>query len=344
MAPSIPPVTAALLAALLLASCVAYLSPASHAALMLLPGHTVLGEHAVWNVLTAFLIETHPVKLCVSVGLLLLLSPRSEPQPLRGMSRRLALSVLLPVTLTGLLTSFTCLMMYLTTAQEQYLYAPLWGSAPVAVAVAVTAHQVGGDAPIAGVHVAPWVTYSSMPLLVLVVAGVGTYLVPVSRDFLPALLTWVLAWAYLRFVHDYGTPGVVGDVRDEFEFLVMMPTPLRTPLRPLVKLISAVFMPLGIFARAKGLGVTSLPPSLMEVAGGASVAAFGGDAKAGRGAADPVAERRRERALAALDKKLSELRQSMRGPTVSSGSVATVASATAPPLPADANGAAGSTS
>ena len=109
---------------------------------------------------------------------------------------------------------------------------------------------------------------------------------------------------------------------------MLLPPPAhrRTPLVPLLKVISALLLPLWVFKRATGDGMKTLP----SLASSANATAAG-DARLGSaaqssslnggtggipavgGTADPVAERRRERALRALDKKLAELRSTMRG-------------------------------
>ena len=68
----------------------------------------------------------------------------------------------------------------------------------------------------------------------------------------------------------------------------------------------------------------TLPPTL-AVAGMGAIYGVGSESGKGGGsttaaAPDPVAERRRERALKALDKKLAELRSSIRAPASGTGS------------------------
>ena len=110
------------------------------------------------------------------------------------------------------------------------------------------------------------------------------------------------------------------------------------PLRPFVKLLSAVFLPLPPFSRATGDGLKALPGlHLVPAPGGAYASSTVGvdmtlrhgvgagsshGSLASSGTVDPVAERRRERALRALDKKLAELRTNMRGGGASAGALA----------------------
>ena len=92
------------------------------------------------------------------------------------------------------------------------------------------------------------------------------------------------------------------------------------------KLVSAICLRLPLFTRATGDGLASLPllapPPVVATGAADGGRAAGGDYGAavvgsavvvGGSGADPVTERRRERALRALDKKLAELRSNMRG-------------------------------
>ncbi len=85
--------------------------------------------------------------------------------------------------------------------------------------------QVLGDTPILPLH-APFITFSLMPLLCVVIAAVSQYGLHTSEDFAATCVSLVAAWVYLRWLHTYA-PGAVGDTRDEFEFLSMIPNPIR---------------------------------------------------------------------------------------------------------------------
>jgi hypothetical protein len=65
-----------------------------------------------------------------------------------------------------------------------------------------------------------------MPLLCVVVAAVCQFALRSSKDFAATCISLVAAWVYLRWLHAY-YPGAVGDKRDEFEFLSMVPNPFR---------------------------------------------------------------------------------------------------------------------
>ena len=243
------------------------------------------------------------------------------------MTRKLWVATSAGLVVSGVATSFYCLMAYMATSSEGFLYRPVFGSGPLAAALAVSAAQVGGPAPVLPAAGLPFPTFDSLPLIVLLVSALSQFTLRVSTDFIPTALTILFVWAYLRFSYVYGV-GSVGDTRDEFEFLVLVhPSPLRIALRPLIKLVSAACLKRSCFSDVTGDGLASLP---LAAAPGSAYANFGGvgtgrpieagvpgGATAGVGGAgavaDPVAERRRERALRALDKKLAELRTNMVG-------------------------------
>src|SRR4051812_45203308 len=104
-------------------------------------------------------------------------------------------------------------------------------------------------------------------------------------------------------------------------------------------LLTAAFMRIPLFQGSTGDGLAQLP---MDASGSGSSYANGAmwsnadgsssASKVGSSVADPVAERRRERALKALDKKLADLRTNHR-PT---GSGTLVVPGTASPAPSTA--------
>jgi hypothetical protein len=126
-----------------------------------------------------------------------------------------------------------------------------------------------------------------------------------------------------------------------------LPGPLRVAFRPVEKMSSGLVLPLakqigvalsplytilGAGAGVTGGSFASLPMTVYNSAGASPLSTVGGasgagsppplgshvDLHAGASAtgihvADPVAERRREKALQSLDKRLAELRSKMRG-------------------------------
>lgn len=163
-------------------------------------------------------------QLVVQLAFIVVAGLRAEQLVLPS-TTRVGWALLAALLVSGTCVSFGSLMMYLSTTDEAFLYKPLWGTGPVVAALSVAAHQVLGDAPIFPTH-APGLSFSLLPLVAVVVAAVSQFGVLSSRDFIATCVSLGAAWVYLRWVHVYA-PGVVGDTRDEFDFLSMVPNPFR---------------------------------------------------------------------------------------------------------------------
>lgn len=235
----VPKVGAGCALALLLVSVIAMLAPPPataagnqvldlFASLALMPGHTLLGEHYFWNVLTFAFIESNPIKLMLSLLMVLGLAHFAESRPSSdpaSASPRVLIVALLAVALAGACVSLGYLMAYMSWADEAYLYKPLYGAGPLAAALAICAHHAAGEQP-ALPGFAPWLPVSALPLLVLVVEALSQFVFRLSRAFVPTAIAAGVAWVYLRFYHRFSS-GAVGDSRPSFEFLSLVPGPAQ---------------------------------------------------------------------------------------------------------------------
>ena len=167
------------------------------------------------------------LQLALQVVFILVAGVRAE-QLAPPSAGRVGWALLTALFVSGACVSFGSLMMYLSSYNEGYLYKPLWGTGPVTAALAVAVHQVLGDAPIIPTH-APALSYSLLPLAAVAISGVSQFGVLSSPDFIATCVSLLTAWVYLRWVHAYA-PGVIGDTRDEFDFLSMVPNPFRCVL------------------------------------------------------------------------------------------------------------------
>jgi len=233
----------------------------------------------------------------------------------------------------------------LGSADENFLYKPVAGCAPLAVVAGVLAVEVYGDT---AVHTAAALPVSQVPLFIVVLSLILQHS-GLASDATTSLSAGVVAWVYLRFFAPHGGPGSpLGDPREEFEALVFVPGPLRVALRPLEKLLSSLFLPLvhrlvglvGGGAPLLPVGGGGLPYSLGTVEGGNPLPPLFGQAVGGggggsgsllsgitgtqggsvsglgvgsQGGADPIADRRRMKALASLDKRLAEIKLQLTG-------------------------------
>lgn len=146
------------------------------------------------------------------------------------LTKRLAAAALFSCIGAGLAVSLFYHIAYMSLpgyeGKTEVLFtdSPVFGCGPLTAAFAVAAHQLLGDTPIvAGQEI---LTYSLFPLGVVLISAVSQEVFAASKDLAPTLISLLLAWAYLRFMHGYGG-GAVGDTRDAFEFLSMVPAPLR---------------------------------------------------------------------------------------------------------------------
>jgi hypothetical protein len=146
------------------------------------------------------------------------------------LTRRLVAASLVACVVSGAGVTFFYLMAYMFLpgymGETKVLFpdVPIYGTGPLAAAFAVCAAQVLGDTPLLGGQ--DVLHYSLFPLGVVAISVVSQEAFAASRDVAPTLAAVVVAWAYLRFLHPYA-PGAVGDTRDEFEFLSLLPVPLR---------------------------------------------------------------------------------------------------------------------
>lgn len=361
------------------------------APLSLQPGNTLLGDHNIWNVVTFALLEPNVIKLAVSVllaGRLAIIALTPTVDPTRAAANRVPTTVAVSVATAGLALSMGYLMAYMSSGVEAYLYRSIYGTGPLLGALSVCAFHAAGDAP-ALPSLAPWLSTSALPLAIVVSEFIAQHALRASRGFAGTLLATGMAWTYLRFWHQYAA-GSFGDGRPSFEFIAMLPVPAHPVLRPLLAVLSSLLLRLPLFRFTTGDGMTALPstsadlPAGMSVGGGShgaagprqspghalssgagatggpgtphaspeALAALGGSG--GVAVPDAVAERRREKALRQLDRRLAEMRAGRSGGSgvgtgtaVSSAAAAALAaSAAAAPAtaagPASAEASAGS--
>ncbi|KAF0711819.1 Aste57867_5077 [Aphanomyces stellatus] len=110
----------------------------------------------------------------------------------------------------------------------------------------------------------------------ILIVGAGPY----------ALSGFYFGWFYLRFLAK-NADGSVGDTSDAFSLAVLFPPFLRTTIQPICDLVFNVARLCGLFSNRDAAAAASLPTVAV--------------------ASDPVAERRKARAMKALDEKLAKL-------------------------------------
>lgn len=305
--------------------------------LLLVPGDSLLlGEHNAWSVVTAHFVSPSMSLLALHASTVFFLGMKSESPGGPHPSNRVATTYMVALLSSGLLVYGLRLMLFMGSANEDYLYKAVAGTTPLAVVAGVLATEVHGDAPL---HAALSLPVSQVPLCLVLLSSLlqGSGL---TSDATTSLVAGAVAWAYLRFFAAHGGPGgPLGDARNDFELLVFVPGPLRVALRPLEKMGSTLLLPLvlrlvtscgggaaevlptaaapTVYPSGTVDGATPLPP-LFGVPAPAS-AGLGGAAGAPGSVlstptgADPIADRRRIKALASLDRRLQEIKQQLAG-------------------------------
>lgn len=231
MATSLPPVTAAFTVAVGVLSVLSLTADEAFRLFALTPGNTILGRMQLWNVLTGSLLERSVVKLGLQVALLVFVGSKAEQGGNAMLSRRLAAGSLVGTVGAGLsLTLFHYLAYMFGPApwggnDKMLFQTTIWGTGPLLGAFAVAAVQLLGDRPIVP-GAGDMLTYALVPGAMVAVSAVAQEVFGASRDVAPTAVSIVLCWVYLRWVHTYGA-GSIGDTRDEFEFLALLPGPLR---------------------------------------------------------------------------------------------------------------------
>ena len=163
--------------------------------------------------------------MVLQIGFIIIAGTRAELPVRNLLTRKLLLTVVVSAAAAGLVVVIASMMLFMSTAEEPYLYRPLFGTGAVAAAVAVSAHQMLGDSLLFP-GVLPFVCVSHLPAAAVMLSAISQLGLHASRDLPMTLLATLFSWAYLRWVHNYGD-GAIGDTRDEFDFLSLWPSFLR---------------------------------------------------------------------------------------------------------------------
>lgn len=194
----------------------------------------------------------------------------------------------------GAATFLAVTLLYLATKAEALLVTPFCSFSGAIVGFAVALKQLIPETELRVAGVVP-LRAKFFPLLIvattlaLAAVGLPPYTVPHTVFGLLA------AWTYLRLLQRRG--DLVGDAAESFAFVTLFPEPVQPVLAPLFALLHLLCAPLlaccGV-ARPTG---RAEPNSNVNVSGPAALLPVH----------DPDAERRRQRALQALDARMAEL-------------------------------------
>eukprot|EP00752_Nemacystus_decipiens_P011810 g10479.t1 len=296
--PAQHPVTAAVLVTILLLS--GFAAMGWRHSLTLIWNHTFMTQFYFWNVLTGSFVETFVLKLLASLIGVAGLAPTVEDS-LGHVG--LCVFLLLVGLASGFVTSVGVFFSYIITREEYLLDLELHGAFGVVAALAVAAAQQDASGSLLPAGRAPWFPTRYLPfLLVTASAACRAMSVPLVADDFPFVCVGAYAsWTYLRFFAHLVVGAPSGDVSDEFQLVKFFPPMLHRVVKPLCDFTYGVFLLLGFF---KGRAAR-LPLSAVDGQGGVdplTVASLPTPARK-----DPIAERRRARAMKLLDEKFAKL-------------------------------------
>jgi len=317
---SIPPVTKAVLSCLVLTCVVCnlpFIGASIASVFALVPGYT-FGKMYVWNVITFAFVETSLVALAVSCTAVIVLGRVLEPM---WGSAEIATFLFVVCLSSGALTCSTSVIVFSITRAPYILFDPVNGFAPVIAAYGVAVKQLLPEYDIFSLGNTA-ITSRYLPLIlcgmqfVLVVTDVLTV------GYLFSMIYCVVsAYVYLRFIQF--RDGVRGDSSDAFAFKMFFPEPLQSIIGAVLNTASAAFNKLRS-AKSGGINTqhqkaTAASASVEHRLSADSVVldmSGGGGDVAGGGDGDQMdADRRKSRAMRALDERLKSGSNNADAPT-----------------------------
>lgn len=294
------PVTMTMLAILVLCSVASAARLGAHEALALIWNHTFMTQFYVWNVLSSSFVETSFVKLLLSFMGILGMSPAAE-ESLGNLG--LAVFIVVVAIGSGMVTSAGIFFAYIITRDEYLLDLEVHGSFGVlaALGVAIAQHEPGGAFLPRGM--APWFPkrYFPLTLVTISMACRAVDLPDASYDFPFVVVGPFVAWVHLRFLAHILHGELAGDVNDEFQLVMFFPPFARRFLKPVCDFTYGVFLLLGFFKER----AARVPLPAVDGQGGIDPSFVTILPTPER--KDPIAERRRARAMKLLDEKFAKL-------------------------------------
>ncbi|CAF1380847.1 unnamed protein product, partial [Didymodactylos carnosus] len=263
-------------------------SPQCVRALAVIPGKIMPPNFWIWTILTHSFIEIHLWHTCLDVIVVFLYSKMIEP--LWGTKELLSFYFL--VTIPNAIFA-TCIyfIIYMVTFNEEYLFErPIYGLASFVGAYCVVIKQIMPDTVLIST---PFMKLKQdhIPLLIILISTILYVINAVPIHFLIMLSFGIfISWTYLRFFQ-FHKNGTRGDQSNTFSFASFFPPPIQPFISVLANTIFEIFVRVKIckpFVKKYNVA----PPSSITIT------------IPGAEAAD--ADRRRQKALKALDDRLKQ--------------------------------------
>lgn len=252
-------------------------------AFALIPQAT-FGKSRFWNVVTGGFVDTNQISAVCNVAVLLTVGRWIEP--VWG-GRQYLLFLLVVNTCAGVFAYAALYVGYVATRASSLLFTPTGGAHAMVLGLLVAVKQLIPEHEIGVNGVAVKANYLPLAAVVLHFVAVCVRLTSIGV-VLYVLSGFYSAWVYLRFYQSKDA-GVRGDASNAFAFATLFPHPLRSFAEIAGNVAFAVFKPV-LLAGESGNSAQQTPA----------------EAPIPVSKAAPVdAERRRQRALKALDERLN---------------------------------------
>ena len=291
----------------------AFLAKAMTPTLGLIVANTTGTRFFIWNLVTAAFYETSLLRALPGAAAIVWAGREVEPR--FGPWYYFAGYVFLCALACGVITSVGLFVAYVLTREDELLFRVTHGTAGLIGALAVALKRFVPEQPIHGAL--PAITGELLPMGVIALAGAlwalgALGLARAPTDALYAPIGVYVGWFYLRYVHP-AADGSAGDVSEGFAFETLFPRPARRFVAGCGNFCYGVAVLCGYHQHRAASGP---PGSLSSAASGLSAVGSVGSVfttapggSSGEMTADPVAERRRNKALAVLDARLAAMEQ-----------------------------------
>jgi len=272
--------------------------------------------------MTACFYEVSAVKVLFDLVSLFLLT-KNLPIP---SYEQYGLYCLFSILACTIATSVYCFVGFYILAKEEILITPIYGFNGVLISVLMYARKLYRDQ---SVHYSvPAITYNNLPLLLIAFQAITAYTPEVqyirevrvfSYDIIFSLISLFFSWSYLRFYFKYSDSIEYGDKSDEFAFVMMFPERLHIVFIPLTTAFYNVIALLGIYPPLDT--AEKRPYHHLRSNADSSKSSYDVNGSGPHehvtvavvSKVDPLAERRRAKALKLLDAKMAQLSQEPEG-------------------------------
>lgn len=262
--------------------------PASISIFSLTVGFTLAPKYYIFNLITAGLLDLSFISLIINLLVLLLAS--KEFDALWG-SIEVVRFVMIVNFLTGIAIFLITILLFAFTTNEDWLYSTHWcGSSGMLAMFTVAMKQMFPEREIRVFGALPlrakyFPSIVALIAILLLISGMDLTATPF------AIFGVYFSWLYLRFWQKQG--DVSGDASESFSFASFFPGLLRPFVTTATAPLSQVFRICGCYHGKQQPNRASTPAYLETPVS----------------LADPAdAERRRQRALQALDKRMEQLK------------------------------------